>query len=115
METVYAGGGCALVEKHQPWPPRWCIFGGRSEDASWICARLATLRGVHSLVLNYRGYGSSQGRPSEAAVLADALTVYDWVSSQPGVDAQRLGIIGRSLGSGIAAYVASERPAAAWS
>ena len=71
------------------------------------------LRGVHSLFLNYRGYGGSQGRPSERAVLADALTLYDWISSQPGVDPLRVGLIGRSLGSGIAAYVASERPAAA--
>jgi uncharacterized protein len=39
--------------------------------------------------------------------------LYDWISSQPAVDAHRVGLIGRSLGSGIAAYVASERPAAA--
>src|SRR5436190_920528 len=34
-------------------------------------------------------------------------------SAQPGVDPHRVGLIGRSLGSGVAAYVASERPAAA--
>jgi uncharacterized protein len=93
--------------------PALVYFGGRSEEVSWISARMAALRGVHSLFLNYRGYGGSQGRPSERAVLADALTLYDWISSQPGVDPHRVGLIGRSLGSGIAAYVASERPAAA--
>ena len=93
--------------------PALVYFGGRSEEVSWISARLAALRGVHSLFLNYRGYGGSQGRPSERAVLADALTLYDWISSRPGVDPHRVGLIGRSLGSGIAAYVASERPAAA--
>ena len=90
--------------------PALVYFGGRSEEVSWISARLAALRGVHSLFLNYRGYGGSQGRPSERAVLADALTLYDWISSRPGVDPHRVGLIGRSLGSGIAAYVASERP-----
>jgi uncharacterized protein len=93
--------------------PALVYFGGRSEEVSWVSARLAALHGVHSLFLNYRGYGGSQGRPSERALLADALMIYDWISSQPGVDAHRVGLIGRSLGSGIAAYVASERPAAA--
>jgi len=93
--------------------PALVYFGGRSEEVSWVSARLAALRGVHSLFLNYRGYGGSQGRPSERALLADALTVYDWISAQPGVDPLRVGLIGRSLGSGIATYVASERPAAA--
>jgi uncharacterized protein len=93
--------------------PALVYFGGRSEEVSWISGRLGALHGVHSLFVNYRGYGGSQGRPSERALLADALALYDWISSQSAVDARRVGLIGRSLGSGIAAYVASERPAAA--
>jgi homoserine O-acetyltransferase len=65
------------------------------------------------LFLNYRGYGDSQGKPSERNLLADALELYDWISAQSGVLAQRVVVIGRSLGTGIAAYVACQRPAAA--
>ena len=80
---------------------------------SWVSEPCAALGGVHALFLNYRGYGNSQGEPSERSLLADALELYDWISSQPGVHAQRVAVIGRSLGTGIAAYVASQRPAAA--
>jgi fermentation-respiration switch protein FrsA (DUF1100 family) len=92
--------------------PALIYFGGRSEEVSWISKELAAISGVHSVFLNYRGYGGSQGCPSEQALLSDALMLYDWVSSQAAVDPHRVGLIGRSLGSGIAAYVASERPAA---
>jgi len=44
------------------------------------------------LFLNYRGYGNSQGEPSERSLLADALELYDWISSQPGVHAQRVAV-----------------------
>jgi pimeloyl-ACP methyl ester carboxylesterase len=93
--------------------PAIVYFGGRSEEVSWVSEPCAALGGVHALFLNYRGYGNSQGEPSERSLLADALELYDWISSQPGVHAQRVAVIGRSLGTGIAAYVASQRPAAA--
>jgi pimeloyl-ACP methyl ester carboxylesterase len=93
--------------------PAVIYFGGRSEEISWICGRGPHLAGAHVLCVNYRGYGKSQGRPTERDLLADALELYDWVSSQPGVDRKRVAVIGRSLGSGVAAYVASERPVCA--
>ena len=93
--------------------PAIVYFGGRSEEVSWVSEPCAALGAVHALFLNYRGYGNSQGEPSERSLLADALELYDWISSQPGVHAQRVAVIGRSLGTGIAAYVASQRPAAA--
>lgn len=59
-------------------------------------------------LLAYRGYGASDGAPSQQALLADAVAFYD------AVQAQHLGqpivAIGRSLGSEIAAYLASQRP-----
>ncbi len=61
--------------------------------------------------LNYRGYGSSEGKASETALKADALTVYDALAARlgPGVP---IVVMGRSLGSGIAAYVAAHRDVA---
>src|SRR5215813_3550100 len=93
--------------------PALIYFGGRSEEVSWVSAPCAGLDGVHAVFLNYRGYGNSQGKPSETSLLADALELYDWISSQPGVHGKRVVVIGRSLGSGVAAYVACQRPAAA--
>jgi uncharacterized protein len=56
----------------------------------------------------YRGYGASTGEPSEAALVPDALAVFDEVQRRhPG---QPIAMIGRSLGSGIASQVASRRP-----
>lgn len=93
--------------------PAVVYFGGRSEEVSWISKNLAALSGVHALFVNYRGYGRSQGFPSERALLADGLMLYDWIGSRLEVDPHRVGLIGRSLGTGVAAYVASQRPAAA--
>lgn len=58
----------------------------------------------------YRGYGASEGTPSEAALFEDALAVYDHVRARQ-ADAP-ITIIGRSLGSGVASYVVSQRKVA---
>jgi uncharacterized protein len=53
----------------------------------------------------YRGYGHSQGSPNEAALYSDALYIYDQVSANH----QSISAVGRSLGSGVATYVAANR------
>ena len=60
--------------------------------------------------MNYRGYGRSGGRPGERQLLADALLLYDRVTRRPDVDPGRVAVMGRSIGSGVAVYVARERP-----
>ena len=61
------------------------------------------------LLMNYRGYGHSEGRPSEARLFGDAVRLYDWAASRAGVDARRIVGMGRSLGSGVAIYLATQR------
>ena len=105
-----------LLRPSQPAPlraPALLYFGGRSEEVSWVSQQFAQLCGFHSLFVNYRGYGDSQGQPSEGKLLADGLELFDWLSQQPGVDPARVSVIGRSLGTGVAAYVAAHRPVAA--
>ena len=58
----------------------------------------------------YRGYGASEGIPSEEALLPDALAVFDQVQARQ--QGAPIIVIGRSLGSGVATYVASQRPVA---
>jgi pimeloyl-ACP methyl ester carboxylesterase len=59
-------------------------------------------------LLNYRGYGGSSGKPSESSLFEDGLALYDEAHAKH----SEVEVIGRSLGSGIAAYVASCRPVA---
>jgi hypothetical protein len=81
-------------------------FGGNGEDVAGDVELFSAAFPGHSLYfVNYRGYGGSSGRPSEPGIVADALLVYDHVSSHH----SDVTVMGRSLGSGVAMRVASER------
>lgn len=84
-------------------------FGGNAESIDAMRSRLAAwFPDRTSYLLAYRGYGASDGRPSETALKHDALALYDAVrAAHPG---GRVAVIGRSLGSGVASHVASRRP-----
>ncbi len=58
------------------------------------------------LLINYRGYGRSNGSPSEEAVVADSLQIIDWTKTQL-KDDTKLIIVGFSLGSAVAIQVAA--------
>jgi hypothetical protein len=88
--------------------PRALIyFGGNAEDVGGNIAGFSAAFPDHSLYLvNYRGYGGSTGEPSESGLHGDALAVYDHVRARH----SDISVIGRSLGSGVAVRLASERP-----
>jgi pimeloyl-ACP methyl ester carboxylesterase len=82
-------------------------FGGNAEDVYYNAADFHRhLPGTSVYLVNYRGYGGSTGSPSEAALFADALQLFDLLNQRHG----RVSVIGRSLGSGVATYLAAERP-----
>ncbi len=88
-------------------------FGGNAEEVSWMIeAAQANAPGVSWLLMDYRGYGQSAGAPSEKALVADAISLYDHAVRLPGVDPKRVYAFGRSLGSGVAVALAAERPLA---
>ena len=81
-------------------------FGGNAEDVSASLAGLAASFPERSVyALHYRGYGRSTGSPSEAALQADALALYDHVALQR----SDITVVGRSLGSGLAVSLAAQR------
>jgi dipeptidyl aminopeptidase/acylaminoacyl peptidase len=63
------------------------------------------------LAVNYRGYGESHGDPAEIQMVEDGCMLFDWMAARAHVDARRIAVVGRSLGSGVAVQVAKERPA----
>ncbi|MBC7995324.1 MAG: alpha/beta fold hydrolase [Rhizobacter sp.] len=98
----------ASVREHAG-PDAVIYFGGNAEDVSQSLAPLAEAYPQHAVyLLHYRGYGGSGGSPSEAALTQDALALFDQVhQTHP-----RVTVIGRSLGSGVAVQLASQRPVA---
>ena len=81
-------------------------FGGNGEDVAYNLAGFTWAFPEHSLYLvNYRGYGGSSGAPTEAGLQADALVAFDYLRKRHA----EISVVGRSLGSGVATYVASMR------
>jgi fermentation-respiration switch protein FrsA (DUF1100 family) len=68
--------------------------------------------GVGYLALAYRGFSQSTGTPSEKGLFTDGLAAYDWLRTQ-GFSDHDIAIHGHSLGTGVATYVATQRPARA--
>jgi dipeptidyl aminopeptidase/acylaminoacyl peptidase len=101
-----------LMTPLSPGPhPAVLYFGGRSEEVSWVVRDAGKLfPGMTVLAMNYRGYGDSHGEPAEAHMVEDACSLFDWMADRSGIDAKRIAVVGRSLGSGVAVQVAKERP-----
>ena len=106
--TLPADGAQVLVTPRQRGGPNALLyFGGNAEDVSYSLPGLSTAFPDYAIyLLHYRGYGGSSGKPSEAALFADALTLFDQVHA----DHQNIEVVGRSLGSGVAVHLASLRP-----
>ncbi|HLS84939.1 MAG TPA: alpha/beta hydrolase [Burkholderiales bacterium] len=98
----------------QPGAPLSVVlyFGGNAEDVAWMIPEAAARApGFDWLLISYRGYGGSEGSPSEAKLSADALLWHDYATRKLG--AEQVVLFGRSLGSGPAVHVASQRSVAA--
>ncbi|NIM70493.1 MAG: alpha/beta fold hydrolase, partial [Xanthomonadales bacterium] len=53
--------------------------------------------GLDTLIIDYRGYGRSEGRPSEAGTYRDAAAAWEHLVRERGVDPRRIVVFGRSL------------------
>ena len=83
-------------------------FGGNAEDVSRSLPSFAEAFPDHALyLLHYRGFGDSTGTPTEEAIQHDALALFDKVRALHA----EVALVGRSLGSGVAIRLASQRPA----
>ncbi len=84
--------------------PLLIYFGGNSNNALAFLNLVKDLKDFNFLVFNYRGYANSKGKPSQDKIFSDATQIYD--NFAKGKDVY---LVGRSLGSSVASYLASKR------
>ena len=101
---------------HRPAPPSPALlwFYGNGENIASLAPILRDFqpREAALLVVDYPGYGGSEGRATEAALYAAADAAYAALAAHPQVDPGRIYVYGRSLGSAVAIYTAAHHPVA---
>jgi len=108
------------VKLHAWWIPHelakvtFLAFHG---NASNIANRAPIYEFLHDapanvLAVEYRGYGRSEGRPSEAGIYRDADAGYDYLVSTKGIEPGSIISFGQSLGTTVATHLAAHRPVA---
>lgn len=100
------------IVESDPQAPWVLHFHGNGGN---ISARVDHLKLLHSLgfnavVFDYRGYGKSKGKPSEAGLVRDGLAVVKYLKEEKHVNKRYLIYFGESLGGGVAAEVAEKEP-----
>lgn len=83
--------------------PLIVYFGGNAEEVSRNTRNWAR-RAATTVLVNYRGYGNSTGKPGEAALCGDAVAISEWARAR--FPDRPLVLFGQSLGSGIAVLAA---------
>jgi hypothetical protein len=94
--------------------PTILYFHGNAGNLAGRIDNIGFLRRLPANVLavDYRGYGKSEGRPTETGVYRDAEAAYDYLVKGRAVKPERLFVLGQSLGSAAAVDLASKRPVA---
>lgn len=68
--------------------------------------------GLSSLIIDYRGYGLSTGKPTEQGTYRDAQAAWRYLVEQRGIPPERIVIFGRSLGGSVATWLAAQHSSA---
>jgi fermentation-respiration switch protein FrsA (DUF1100 family) len=128
VEAVARGSGCTVedcfyvsedgVRLHSWWCRRSAaepnetvllFFHGNAGNLSHradLMLELANRVGAEVVVAGYRGYGRSEGRPSEEGLYADARAAWRFVTVDRSVDPGRIVVLGKSLGGAVAVDLA---------
>ena len=88
----------------------WLWFHGNAGNISHRLDNLLRIHhrlGVNVFLFDYRGYGRSEGRPSEKGTYADAEGAFRHLTSRPDVDSNKIVLFGRSLGCALAVDLAT--------
>ena len=91
----------------------WVWFHGNGGNISHRVEELDSLRrklGINQFIFDYRGYGRSEGTPSEEGTYQDARAVLAYLHGRPDVAAGKIVYFGRSLGAAVAVELAASYP-----
>jgi len=96
-----------------PGPATVLFLHGNGGNISYWTGKAKGIHdlGANLLLVDYRGYGRSTGKPSEEGTALDAQAAYDYLLEVRGMKPESLVIWGESLGGAVAARLATERPA----
>lgn len=83
------------------------FFGGNGQDVASMEYVFNRLDVASVYAFNYPGYGLSEGSPSEESLYNDALLIFDRIQADH--SGKSVVVIGQSLGSAVAGYVATKR------
>jgi uncharacterized protein len=117
--TLEASDGVLLQAWFVPGDPArgrkitWLWFHGNGGNIGHRVDQLRMLHdqtGVSVLILSYRGYGRSHGRPDEPGFYLDARAALGYLRSRPDVEVDRIVYFGRSIGAAVAAELAVAEP-----
>ena len=106
--TIQNGKEHIHITVTNPGKPHALLYWGGNGEAVAAGAEVFAKALPHysTYLIDYRGYGHSSGTPTESGIFSDALLIYDTIKAKH----QDISLFGRSLGTGVACYVASQRP-----
>lgn len=105
----------AWVHKANAGYPTILFFHGNGGDMSYSAGFYAAIAnaGFGVLAIDYRGYGASEGKPTEQGLYQDARTVITYASHTLDLPSEQIILYGESLGTGVAVQMAMEFPVSA--
>ncbi len=108
-----AGDGTALTGWYLPAADPWLALlyshGNAGDIRDWVHAAPPFLdEGISLLIWDYRGFGHSEGRPSEAGLYQDGAAAWAWLARRAAAEGLPAAMLGKSLGSAVAIHSAAE-------
>ncbi len=98
-----------LIQKDMENLPTLFYFGGNAEEVSLNMEDFVQKLSANVVMVNYRGFGKSDGSADEVSLKSDALAVYDAMAKRYKITPDNAVAWGRSIGSSMASFLALER------
>ncbi|ETI54671.1 hypothetical protein, variant 3 [Phytophthora nicotianae CJ01A1] len=102
-----------MKQKEHTTRPTLIFFHGNAGNIGYRLPNAVQLFrkvGVNVLLVDYRGFGHSEGTPSEEGIKLDAEAVLDAMHARTDIDSSKLVAFGRSLGGAVSVYLAEKEP-----
>jgi uncharacterized protein len=110
--TIHSSNGNRITGWYIPAPEPRGVLLFLHGNAGNISHRLHSLEifhnlGLTTLIIDYQGYGESEGKPGEQATYADAESAWNYLTLERGYAPEEILIFGRSLGGAVATWLAT--------